>query len=329
MSFSAVPFDIPLQYLSRVDAGELIRYGGILKNAETGKIVAHLQETGVFDVAWSNAAGLMPGALCNAGSMVPGVGAVLNALQAHRTDTKLNGLTNMVSNLQTLNLVGTVASVAGIGVTVIGTAMVLQRISAVNRGIEQLEAKIDDLPARWREMELHKTLRNVENQLNQLAEAPLRKTASSTRSDLDAVQKGLRDSFTELHEGAKCVLKMEVVDEALLRTLLAGLATSSAAQMKYLVWLDEIDVARERSQTQAKKMLELSMVTPADKLVAKMRGGAEAAQGVSADLSELRAVAASRPSFFERLIALGVEGPSYLAEAAERDDAAVLVLPSE
>jgi hypothetical protein len=46
-------------------------------------------------------------------------------------------------------------------------------------------------------------------------------------------------------------------------------------------------------------------------------------------MRELRAVAASRPSFSERLIELEVSGPDYLAQAKERDDNALLVLSSD
>lgn len=44
---STIPFEIPAELLGRVASGELIRYGTILKDAGTGQIVKHLQETGV------------------------------------------------------------------------------------------------------------------------------------------------------------------------------------------------------------------------------------------------------------------------------------------
>lgn len=45
-------------------------------------------------------------------------------------------------------------------------------------------------------------------------------------------------------------------------------------------------------------------------------------------MRELRAVAARRPSFSERLIEFDVSDPDYLEQAKERDDNALLVLPS-
>ncbi len=54
MISGAIPFQIPAQYLARVDAGEFLRYGAILKNASDGRIVAHLQQTGVFDYVLNN-----------------------------------------------------------------------------------------------------------------------------------------------------------------------------------------------------------------------------------------------------------------------------------
>ncbi len=53
---STIPFEIPTELLGRVASGELIRYGTILKDAGTGQIVKHLQETGVAQSILSNLA---------------------------------------------------------------------------------------------------------------------------------------------------------------------------------------------------------------------------------------------------------------------------------
>lgn len=40
-------FEIPAAYEAAVRAGSLIQVGGLLKDGATGKIIAHLQESGV------------------------------------------------------------------------------------------------------------------------------------------------------------------------------------------------------------------------------------------------------------------------------------------
>lgn len=127
---------------------------------------------------------------------------------------------------------------------------------------------------------------------------------------------------------SRVVADFDVIDVELLQTLIAGLATCAAAQSKTLVWLNEISLARTRAQNQAQKLNELARLMPSDVIEAKLGGDAGAAAQLVFDMRELRAVAASRPAFMERILALEISGPDYLAQAQERDDAPVLMLPS-
>lgn len=42
-----IQFDLPAQFLQGIATGDIIRYGAILKDAGTGRIVGHLQESGI------------------------------------------------------------------------------------------------------------------------------------------------------------------------------------------------------------------------------------------------------------------------------------------
>lgn len=44
---STIPFEIPAKFAAQLATGDLVRYGGLLKDVGTGQIVAHLQETGI------------------------------------------------------------------------------------------------------------------------------------------------------------------------------------------------------------------------------------------------------------------------------------------
>lgn len=43
--FDKIPFDLPLQFLPGLATGKIVRYGAILKDAGTGRILGHLQES--------------------------------------------------------------------------------------------------------------------------------------------------------------------------------------------------------------------------------------------------------------------------------------------
>jgi hypothetical protein len=328
MSYGPIPFEIPLRYLSQVDAGEIVRYGTVLKDVSSGKIVGHLQQTGLFDHVLGNAvAGL--GQVVQSGTspinLLTGVGTVI---QNEQIKGKLTSLTDMVSGLQTLGLVSSVASIAGIGVTVASTMILMQRIKKVDESIGRMEGQIAGMAEHLQKTDIHKALRKVNDTMEKLAEAPHRKTEAGTRKVLDDVEENLRSGFNELVDGARVVINLEVLDEELLRTLLAGIATCAAAQSKTLIWLDELPLALNRAKTQTSKLSDLARAMPLDMMQAKLGGDVEAAARLSTDLRELRAVAAGRPSFCERLSQLEVSGPDYLAQAQERDDAPVVMLPS-
>ena len=54
-----IPFEVPEKFAADLRSGNLIRIGALLRNARTGQIVAHLQETGVAQQAL-NSAGSLP-----------------------------------------------------------------------------------------------------------------------------------------------------------------------------------------------------------------------------------------------------------------------------
>lgn len=54
-------FEIPTVYEAAVKSGSLLQIGGLLKDAATGQIVAHLQESGVAHALLSKAMGASMG----------------------------------------------------------------------------------------------------------------------------------------------------------------------------------------------------------------------------------------------------------------------------
>ena len=328
MSYSAIPFSVPLQYLAQLDAGELVRYGTIFKDVSDGRIVAHLQQTGMFDQVLGAAVSGLGQVAQSGGNPLNMFTGLATVVQNQQIKGQLTSLTQMVGSLETLGLVSSIASIAGIGVTVASTAILMQRIKGIESGIQRMEVKIGGIADHLNKVDLHKALRRVEDTMEKLSEAPYRKSAAGTAKVLSDVEENLRSSFNELVEGARVFISLEVLDEELLLILIAGLATCSAAQSKTLVWLDEVSLAASRAQNQSQKLNDLARLMPVDVIEARLGGDAQAASRLSTDMRELRAVAASRPAFCTLLVQLEVSGPDYLAQVAERDDAAVLMLPS-
>jgi hypothetical protein len=327
MTLATIPFSAPAQLLAQVATGDLVRYGTILKDAGTGRIVAHLQETGAF----SNA---MTQVLPTAGEMISSGGPVsmlmegVSIYQNHKAGRKIDALTEMVSSLETLNLVGAVASVAGIGVTVASTVVLMQRISVVDENLKSLTERVEGIPREIRDQQVSDLLTEVDTQLQMLEEAPLRVSAGGMKADMEAAEKTLHSTFNALHNMAIQSARLPVLDMELLRTLLSGLAVAGAAQIKSLVWLNDLAVAEKRTIKQAEQLFQLSQLLPQDVLMNRTESNPQLAVHLGAELADLRATAATRPALLENLQRLEIDGPRYLAEMEERDDVAVLALAS-
>ena len=327
MSIDSIPFKVVGEFAQQLQAGEIARYGAILKNVETGKIVGHLQETGIFQnvLQQAGSAGVKLATNPVLG-VVDTVANVASVAQNRAMGKQLTNIEGMVQSLSTVNLIGTVASVAGIGVTVASTALILQRMRVLKTSIDTIEDKIDGLPKAWGEMALRKTLRNIETQLERLEEVSLR---SDPAPVVMKVEEHLHDGFSDLYDGAKTLVAEVHIDAELLRTLIAGLAVCGAGQYKSLMWLNETDAARSRANAQTQKLNALSMQMPLDKLIARANLSDDSARIINSEMADVRAVSSSVPGLCAHLIASDIGGRHYIEAAQERDDDALLVLPAD
>lgn len=121
------------------------RFGAIIKDRATGKIVGHLQEAG----AWKLSSGIP----------IPG-GNPLQLMTDAVQMGQLVGIQQTLNVVQTLATVGAVASVASLGVSVVGFSIVISKLSRMDRkldrllsesrqlraSVERLNLKLDALP---------------------------------------------------------------------------------------------------------------------------------------------------------------------------------------
>lgn len=151
-----IPFEVPAQYMTKVLSGEYVRYGGIIKDAATGQIMGHLKEAGSL------------GKVLSAIPMNP-ISAISDVIQisqyahlSHQNTQLMQNITQIQSTLEGLQLttsVGAIASVASLGISVAGFALVQKRLkrldskldtalfelSQVKKIVQRGEAKIDAL----------------------------------------------------------------------------------------------------------------------------------------------------------------------------------------
>lgn len=311
----SIPFDPPERFLAGLASGEYERYGAILKDAVSGRIVGHLQETSALQSLFKVGVGFDPTGLTSL------VGVAQNAAISH----KLDAMQSMMGTMQTLQIATLASSVVGIGVTAASAAMILHRLNGIDQALERIEGSISDLPAKWRDMNLRKLLGTLRTSTERLQEADMRSDAERV---VLAEEDRLNFVFDELHDGI-CTLVVEArVDPDLLRSLLAGLALCASAQIKSLIWLDMKEAAAFRAQRQCTKLRDLAFLMPRKDMAERLKGGSEQAIAISNDCSEIRLRTASQPDLARSLIHHGIHGREFIEQIQSEETEPLLIFPA-
>jgi hypothetical protein len=240
--------------------------------------------------------------------------------QNEQIKKRLDKMAGMLGGMQQLQVAALVSSVAGIGVTVASTVVILKRLNTVQGALEQ---RIGELPARLRDMHLERVLVSVHTQLERLADVSDR---SDPRPVVMSAEEKLHDAFGHLHAGTTQILATGEIDAAMLRRVLEGLALCGSAQIKALIWMDEKKVARARAIGQARALEQISFEMPQDVLVRRCVER-DAAAELSILGSELPRRIASLPALADTLIAHDVHERDYLERAAIEEEEEFLFMP--
>lgn len=128
-------FEVPALYEAALKAGSVVQIGGLLKDAATGRIVAHLQESGLAHSLMSHALG--------AASPVMLANEVVNTGSGLYTAVQVTQLKAMMGALQSLQIATLGVSLVGVGVSVAGFVYMHKRFNALDGKIDSLVASVN------------------------------------------------------------------------------------------------------------------------------------------------------------------------------------------
>ncbi len=320
MTSPLLPFQIAAENIPGWAAGQLVRHGAILKDVNTGRIVAHLQETGLLNQAASQGVNM----LGNAANPIGGVASIFTAVQNEQIKSKLANLESLVGGMHTLQLATLATSVVGIGVTMASTAIILNRIKQLDETVQRVESKVDAMPAKWREMRVHETLVDLQTHLERLDESAHRRDREQV---LGNVEEKLDYSFNQFADGAHRMVGNVIIDADQLRILMSALSICAGAQFKALLYLDLKEAAQKRATRQNRKIEQLTWLIPQDVLETRLADKTDQAQAISSDASELRIRLAGRPQILESMIMSDIHGRDYIEQSEQETDEPLLLLP--
>ncbi|MFO1143308.1 MAG: hypothetical protein U1E59_13140 [Amaricoccus sp.] len=323
-----VLYKVPEYLLSAYDSGEVIRYGAILKNVADGRIIAHMQETGLGQSLASTAVGQIQGLT---GGLSP-LGFATGAVQVWQNEQIKQAL-GVLQQLQVANLA---LSAVGIGISAAGFAVTAVKLDRIKSGIEKVAGavgrvgrSVDEL----REDQLDRELAHLRAACRQVDEAWL----------LRDPERQWQDAARSLHEHQEAFQAAAVrqrdrsgPSDDLFALLVEAWLLAAGTRIAARLSGDEMGAALAASREAAGSVRALtSMIDDTDFLPADAlrAGDAEARRRLAVAGERVQAfrdredMVETRPHLIRHLIDRGISGRAHLEAARRETRTTALLLP--
>lgn len=327
-----IPFDVPADFAARYAAKELVRYGTLLKDAGSGRIVAHLQETGGTHALLELAKNLP----LNPFKAVEVVSSVAANLQLYRLDAKIERTMDLLRLGLGLQTGGLAMAALGLGVTIAGFARVKKRMDALSVKLDGLS----ELVLREFQDQRHRELLNLEGDLDsQLdhAEEAWRNSDGGTRV-WTRVADRLNDMVYYYPNLIDAQLRSPAPDLEVLAYLLERYRVLAATRVECLMLIGEPETARQfslRFSTKTNSILDrVSPVELARRRAAIATHGSDLRRQLPEVtafvqcLREFQDTVASRPLLLQTLVDRNVDGRDYVAQMRELGTDPLIMIPA-
>lgn len=324
-----IPFDIPASFAAQLASGEVIRVGALLKDGATGRILAHLQETGALQSALTH---LSPSAFSPLG-LVNTVLEGANTFQLHK-------LTGMVQTLQTLGMASLGVGVLGIGVSVAGTVLLSRRMAQLQQEVDQLRHELSRVASA-----VHQGFADIEGRDIDSLFADIKSAFEHAQSlSVQGSANSWENLVLELRKlSNRCQALSNRLQTAtplpfeLVQRLMVAELTCRAASVQALVWRNHMKAALVESQANADALhARLSVLNPAEFMARQLGASGELVQDMpaitqrtAALFSDLRThgrMAQQQTLLLTTLRERSVNGEHYLRELSERSDEPLLAI---
>jgi hypothetical protein len=151
-----MPYVVPDRFMPGIASGALRIKGALVKNGTSGEIVGHMRMVGDAFTKTGNAFSLGPQA------------ALTQLASSLASNAQLAHLQSTVNSIKLISTIGAVASVAGVGISIAGFAMVMSQLRS-------MDAKLDAILGRFRAVQ--QAIDGVDRKLDLLTIARLRHAA--------------------------------------------------------------------------------------------------------------------------------------------------------
>lgn len=314
---SQILFEIPAAYEMGVKTGDLLQIGGLLKDAASGQIVAHLQESGLAHSLIGNA---MLGMASPATLGLSAVSELVNAGTGVYTAVQVNQLKTMVEGLQSLQIATLGVSLLGVGVSVAGFLYMRKRFNAVDERIEKLLDSVIEGFENQKKANLRAHLSQVKGLVQQAIQAH---TLSNPQREYSRIAECLAGEAAHFEGELELVVKFRgKVNHELFWQLAQALMVCNSARIDCRIRTNELRNALTVSLGVAESYEGLfGHLTPLSFDIQL----AQSEKTVTA-LKDITDVAATKPYLIDYLHSQRIDGPTYLGQLEHEERQPLLML---
>jgi len=324
---SHIPFIIPDVFSVGVASGKIIRFGTVLKDASSGQIIAHLQETGLGQKLLSGA------------STVPfsPLGAI-NLASSTYTNIQITQLKSMVSSLTMMNFATLGATLTGLGVSIVGFILIKKKLDALEKQIFDIKNQLDRNFKDIFEREIRTHYSSIQTLLNELQIAH---TLRNPTNILMSISSRLAEESGYFKGELNYILEQEKFDKNIFQNFLQAMTTCNSVRLECFLLANELDTANASARQSGQELSFFSNKLEPNILTERTFGSNWKSGNVSSvvyrakqqemknfvsGLRDATEVAETKPFLIDTLIKNDINGRDYIQSLQDERDRPLLIL---
>ncbi len=332
--------EVPTEFIEGVASGIYKVTGSVVREVSSGRGVSFLQETTAFQSLMGNA---IKGASATLSSGFSPLG-LASVIQNQQITSRLLDIQSTLALLQFVHIGTLAVSGLSLGVSTAGFAVMLHRLSGIEKHLGTIEAKIDRVTQDRRADDVRIILADVRTQLNAVEVLSARSnkvTSAEAAEQAIATSAGRLEAHFERNTEDMQNSTFTVADMDLLWTLAAAIRVCHDARQRVLYTIDELSAARISAERGAQRLLELSQTLSPDAMArlcalrepdvttysAARQRALPQAEALLRGLRDSVVAVGCQSDLANELVERRISGPAYLADIAEDNAAPLVMLP--
>lgn len=339
-------YKIPEAFVAAHHSGELALVGAVLKEAVSGRIVGHVQQTAATGSMISTLAGQFGPTLLSGnplGAAVNILGMGVSVWQNHGLSNQMTALQASMDIMQNMQIAGMMLSGVGLGISVVGFAAMNSKLRQIGSAIEELDSKIDLVTSHRRADTLSDIVTRIGTDIETVdglhlrrdRKGPAERSSESLRQQGDLLVSRLSSEIRRA-DGANATMP----DTARILSLSAMIRLAHEASTRALLMIDETDEAGRLASLLSARLLATTAPLSPDALarisaaaapspteaLALRKAALASSHALVGEMRQSVQLIASQGDLAATLTLRGIRGPEYLEAVEEASSEPLLIL---